>query len=514
MASFLNDPNARQQALYQGLLMAGPALLAAASPSTQPGGLGRGFAAFGQNLGQGYRTGVNDARTGAMADIQMQMLKEKMAEQERARKAMESLYPQAQTPQTSQANFDAPPSAVTGQPAEAPSLMSGSKGIMPRILQGLPAQEALKLLATSELKPPDTEIGKLIGARDALSQNDPRRGLFDTAINKLMTGEGFRYGPSGMTPVPGGPADPGYLAQSEFAKSSAGAAAKFPYAPPIALQPGAGAAYPPNSAWLAPPAPTVMPQGYRPSAFGGQERESIFGATPVADQGYRATPVAEQSGEAIIKGGPNVIQQPQRALEPGTRTEIQKKQFDANEGFARLANIAQSYKPEYQTIGTKLDNYWAAGKEKINPALLNEQDKKGLADFSNFKRQSLDNLNRYIKEITGAQMSIQEADRIKAGLPDPGTGLIDGDSPTQFQSKLQGTMRDLKLAKARYHYILNNGMNENMIGNIGLSSMQGIINERGKALESAMKQNTPNADEPAIQTRVKLQLAKEFGLEI
>ncbi len=32
--------------------------------------------------------------------------------------------------------------------------------------------------------------------------------------------------------------------------------------------------------------------------------------------------------------------------------------------------------------------------------------------------------------------------RIKAGMPNPGSGLFDGDSPTQFNAKLKNTLKD------------------------------------------------------------------------
>ncbi len=148
-------------------------------------------------------------------------------------------------------------------------------------------------------------------------------------------------------------------------------------------------------------------------------------------------------------------------LERGTKKGLEERVVNAQEGIARLQEIAQSYQPGFQQINTRVKNAWTGLKDKLEGSPLEDwvgkatpEEKQKLEEFSEFKRDALSNINLYIKEITGAQMSEREANRIRKAMPDPGEGLFDGDSPSEFEAKWSRTMRSLKLANARYIYYL------------------------------------------------------------
>lgn len=61
----------------------------------------------------------------------------------------------------------------------------------------------------------------------------------------------------------------------------------------------------------------------------------------------------------------------------------------------------------------------------------------------------MQNLNQTIKDLTGAAMGVQEADRIIASLPNAGTDIFGGDSPTEFEAKLNNAVKQTKYALAR-----------------------------------------------------------------
>lgn len=197
-----------------------------------------------------------------------------------------------------------------------------------------------------------------------------------------------------------------------------------------------------------------------------------------------------------------------------TQGKIDDNLMESGGRMMRLDSIAASFKPEYQTIGTRIGAGWSALKEKggVN---LSGGDQRTLTEFSRFKSESLNNLNLYIKEITGAAMSEAEADRIRKAMPDPGSGMFDGDSPTQFKAKLDDSLRQVKMAEARNVYLKRNGMS--LMGADGeplmaLDRMPSLINGRGKEIEAGLLKADPKADKKAVHKAVMRQLGQEFGI--
>ncbi len=196
------------------------------------------------------------------------------------------------------------------------------------------------------------------------------------------------------------------------------------------------------------------------------------------------------------------------------RGNVEEKLFNAREGLARIQTIEDSYRPEFQQIGTRFQAAWAAGKEFLGFE-LDPEDKALVADYAVYKRNAIENINRYIKEITGAQMSEAEATRLRKGVPDPGDSWYTGDSPTEFNSKLKSQARQLRGAAARYQYALKNGwdMNpENLAKALPLDGVEDMIEERGAALERQLRARRPDLSESAIEGFVMKQLGVEFGI--
>lgn len=201
-------------------------------------------------------------------------------------------------------------------------------------------------------------------------------------------------------------------------------------------------------------------------------------------------------------GGFRMVQGPTAMMERKTKGDIEGKLIDAGESIARLEEIAESYKPEFLQLYTKLDTlntkWQEIGKgtaiEKGLSALFGKatpEDRQKLEEYSAFKRDSINNINLYIKEITGAQMSEKEADRIRKAMPDPGEGIFDGNSPSQFESKWKSTMKSMRAAQARYIYYLKNGFKPEEISRMvksntmmSLNDIRNRINERAAELSS------------------------------
>jgi hypothetical protein len=114
---------------------------------------------------------------------------------------------------------------------------------------------------------------------------------------------------------------------------------------------------------------------------------------------------------------------------------------------------------------------------------LTNKEKQDLTEFSAYKRNAVGQINQYIHDMTGAAMGVQEAQRLMRAVPNPGSGIFDGDSPTEFKAKLDDVVSKTKMAVARLAYIKRNGMSlEDGKGNpvVPLERMPALINERGK----------------------------------
>jgi len=193
---------------------------------------------------------------------------------------------------------------------------------------------------------------------------------------------------------------------------------------------------------------------------------------------------------------------------------IEEKLFNAREGLARLQSIDDGFRDEFQETPARLGIAWSGLKESMGVD-LDPEDRAQLEDYSTYKMNSIENINRYIKEITGAQMSEAEATRLRKGIPDPGDSWYNGDSPTEFRSKMAAQTKNLRSASARYTYALKNGwdMNpDNLEKSLPLNKMEDLIEERGQALERQIRARRPDLSEGAIEGFVSQQLSSEFGL--
>jgi hypothetical protein len=191
-------------------------------------------------------------------------------------------------------------------------------------------------------------------------------------------------------------------------------------------------------------------------------------------------------------------------LSKPTVSQVEQGVLSDAAAVTRLNNIQFSYKPEYQNIKFRTGQAWNTVRDKFGG--LPDSEKRQLAEYSQYKQNSLQNLNQTIKDITGAAMGVQEAERIIASLPNAGTDIFSGDSPTEFEAKLNNAVKQTKYALARKNYALKNGLKWE---NTPLDSMPSIINKRGSEIA---KNYNLDPKKPADLQTINRQLAAEFGI--
>lgn len=165
-------------------------------------------------------------------------------------------------------------------------------------------------------------------------------------------------------------------------------------------------------------------------------------------------------------------------MEKKTRGDIEKKLVGAREGLSRLRGIATKFKPEFQEIPTRLGVAWTGLKARFGAGDISLEDRRGLTEFADYRRDAISNINLYIKDITGAQMSATETDRLRLAVPDPGEGIFGGDDPITFQAKLDSAIRDIEKAATRYEHYLAQGITdpEEMARRMPLDAMPIYVN--------------------------------------
>jgi len=147
-----------------------------------------------------------------------------------------------------------------------------------------------------------------------------------------------------------------------------------------------------------------------------------------------------------------------------TTGELETKVVDTGDEIVRLESIVNKLDTSFLTVGGKAEATLLDIKSKFGKGdNLNENEKKYITDFTTFAQDTVENLNLYIKRITGAQMSEAEASRLKLAMPDLGKTWFTGDGPDKFKAKAQNALDKAKAANYRYNYYLSRGLDVNTV---------------------------------------------------
>ena len=144
---------------------------------------------------------------------------------------------------------------------------------------------------------------------------------------------------------------------------------------------------------------------------------------------------------------------PGLALRKKTADELQNRILVNKDSMERLSAIKDDFRKEFLQIPTQA---WVKVLDLAERATIDlSPDQRQLVDeFNTFETGVLENLNIYIHDMTGAQMSEFEAKRLMKALPVMKMG------ETKFKSKLEAVYKRLALADRRYRFMLNAGMIE------------------------------------------------------
>jgi len=153
-----------------------------------------------------------------------------------------------------------------------------------------------------------------------------------------------------------------------------------------------------------------------------------------------------------------------------TQGAIEAKLLGGQEQLKRMRIIQRGFKPEYQELGARLARAWTGLKAHVGMD-VSEDEKTKLSEYKSFQRKAIENINLYIKELTGAQMSEKEADRLRLAQPDPGEKWYLGDDPITFKAKMDDVIKFAGASVARYNKYRAEGLSDNEIKQLAKDDM-------------------------------------------
>ncbi len=211
--------------------------------------------------------------------------------------------------------------------------------------------------------------------------------------------------------------------------------------------------------------------------------------------------------------GPNgemeVVQGPGAAsgdLTKTTANEVQKKILSSGDTLSQIAAIRAKAKPEYQQIGPRWGALVTSMKDKSGLA-VSPEDKQQLNEFTAYRAEASQMFSNILKDLSGTAVTPGELARAEGWLPNPGTGLVDGDSPTELASKVDRMEAFTKRALAKYSYINQHGLDPRKVD---VDQMPKIIQDRGDEIAGEYAKRGLEGDQ--LKSQVKARLVEEFGL--
>jgi hypothetical protein len=187
-----------------------------------------------------------------------------------------------------------------------------------------------------------------------------------------------------------------------------------------------------------------------------------------------------------------------------TLGKLEETQVQGMEGLARLDEINRVADPELLTYGSKLKDWGLDLKSKIGFE-LSPEDQKFRTRYTEMRQATMVNLNKTIKDQTGATITDNEVPRIESTVPTM------NDAPDQFPTKLKGAQRLLRNGMIRGQIAREAGMDPLQSG-IDLGDTKTLIDKRGEQLTRHLTARSQGMAPADVQALVDKQLKAEFGL--
>ena len=135
---------------------------------------------------------------------------------------------------------------------------------------------------------------------------------------------------------------------------------------------------------------------------------------------------------------------PPGSLTTANQTALQERALQTQDRLARLSGIGEAFQPELLTLPEQGKIAFSKIKERLGVD-ISDEERKRIEDAATLSRRALEDLNLTLRDMSGAAITPQEADRLRAAMPDP-----ENDSPTEFVAKYNDLVSTLQGAQTRY----------------------------------------------------------------
>lgn len=189
------------------------------------------------------------------------------------------------------------------------------------------------------------------------------------------------------------------------------------------------------------------------------------------------------------------------------RNKVSEDTIGLQDQLARLNQIGAGFKSDWLKIGPRAGAAITAGMEKLGME-TSEADRQALGEYTTFRSDSAANLSALLKEQSGAAVTPQEAERANKYIPNAGTGITDGDSPTEFAAKLNAGKDRAKAAIRRKTYLQIKGIPfdfaKGQNGGLELEDIPRKMQEEGDRIHSELVAKGVPEDQAQQQTLQEL----------
>lgn len=193
-----------------------------------------------------------------------------------------------------------------------------------------------------------------------------------------------------------------------------------------------------------------------------------------------------------------------------SRSRIEEQVGTLNDSLAIAETALKQFNASYLTWPTQFKDKALNFLEKSGGQLAPGSE-KFVGEIAKFKQNAITGLNLGIKAVTGASMSVGEIERLRAQFPDP-----ENDGPTQFKAKLEQSIKQMRMARARAVWMMKNGIAYDWKKGEGeppvdLDQFRIIMDRRAEEIKTVIRQERPDLQESDLDTETARALAKEFG---
>jgi hypothetical protein len=199
-----------------------------------------------------------------------------------------------------------------------------------------------------------------------------------------------------------------------------------------------------------------------------------------------------------------------------TTAVLEKKVVSASDMLDKLNVAAARFKPAYHQLEGRFGAMKTAIQEKLEGTFITDwlgiatpDQKQFLGEFTQYKATTAETFTQILKELSGVAVNPNEYKRAEAFIPNVGSGLFDGDSPSQVKAKRENMRRFVTNGLRKYHYMLRNGLSLTDPGTPGVDQMPEIFQQRGQALYIQYSGQGLSLDK--IKESVTRKLLEEFG---